>query len=122
MIRFLKEYFPIIALGLVVVAAVAVFVWFLTEPGRQREKAAEAKAGQIVAEGQAAAGQDAVAIITDNLADSEAIDKDVRDAIEEVRAAPPGDRNRVALRNLCLSDPGNRGQPTCQLLLAPDPR
>lgn len=116
-----------IAVAAALAAIVALAVWFiLTEPGRQRHKAAEAKAGALQAQGQAAAARDASAITASTLTASAAVDDQTRKNADAISAAPgasaPVDPRLAdaGLRALCLRH-AYAGHPRCHALLGPGP-
>lgn len=93
-------------------AIVLVFAlwWFLTEPGRQAQKAADARGGQVVAEGATQmAGESAKAQLdlARRQAEREQLDKDTEHAIRDLPAASapidPGLRD-AGLDRYCLRD------------------
>jgi cbb3-type cytochrome oxidase subunit 3 len=94
----------------------AIFVfgvwWFATEPGRQRQRAAEANAGRVIAEGQAKAGAEAVKTVTEHGENTEAIRDRVKESEDAIRNADPADRDAATLRELCKSASAKR-RPEC---------
>jgi len=120
-------------LALTVATAVAAIVlaaaiWFvLTEPGRQKAKANAAGASQIVAEGQAAAGRDAVAITSANASSEAEIAKQTQENRDAILNAPgagvqldPG-LDTAARRAICMRHAARR-DPQCVALLDARPR
>lgn len=89
--------------GILLLAFVA--IWFvLTEPGRQRQKAAEARVASELSQAAAGSARDAVGTVTKR-ADTEAqIDRSTTEAEDAIRQAPDDQRNAVALARLCLRD------------------
>lgn len=107
------------ALGALLVLLAA--AWFLTEPGRQKRKADEARAENVIAQGQARANRDAVGVVVDSQRRQDAVSKQVEDAANAVRQAPESEQNAVALARLCLLD-ANYSQPACRELRDARPR
>ncbi len=69
-------------------AVVIALIWFVfIRPGQHRQDAAQAKAGQIVAEGQTAAGKDAIGVVTDNAGKEAQTDALTRDNNKAIRSA-----------------------------------
>lgn len=128
-IRLPDQLTPVrIVIGLVVaLALVATIWWFLTEPGRQRDRANRATAGRVVAEGQAKAAQDAVGVITGQGGRESATDKLTQENRDAILNSPGADvpinpdLDARARRALCLRD-AYRDQPACVRLLGSDPR
>jgi hypothetical protein len=95
--------------------------WLVTEPGRARARANLAAAEAIQAQGQAAAGRDAVAIVTNAAARDGATDRQTQENRDAILAAPgasaPVDAGVGAAgrRAVCLR-PSARRLPECQPL------
>lgn len=107
-------------MGVVLLVVVLGAYWLLTEPGRQRQKAAEARAASEFSQARTGAAKDAVGIVVEQGAREDQIDSNVMEAERELRQAPEGDRNRIALRRLCLSDAA-RNDPACRTMQQPRP-
>lgn len=107
-------------MGVVLLVLIFGGYWLLTEPGRQRQKAAEARAASEFSQARTGAAKDAVAIVVEQGAREDQIDSNVMEAERELRQAPEGDRNRIALRRLCLSDAA-RNDPACRTMQQPRP-
>lgn len=96
--------------GLAAVVLIFVVWWFLTEPGRQAQKAADAKGGQVVAEGSAQmAGESAKAQIdlARRQAEREQLSTETENAIRDTPGADarldPG-LHDAGLDRFCLRD------------------
>ena len=92
--------------------------WAITEPGRQKALAEQAKAGQVVSEGQTRAATQASEII-DRAATRQAhTEETARKNADAIRSAPGGDviidrgRADVGRRGLC-SYSASAGDPAC---------
>jgi hypothetical protein len=119
--------------ALYIFAAVAglclcVAVWLiLSAPARERAKANRAAASQIAAEGQVAAGRDAVAIVTDNAASGREIDRQTQENRDAIFNAPGADAqldpglDTAARRAICMRASAQR-DPACVALLNSRPR
>jgi len=104
--------------GLALIGTIVLIGWFITEPERARQKAAEARAAQAIAEGQAKAGGDAVIILDGVLGEAQKTEDQSRENADAIRNAPGADQllspdlNRVARERLC-NRPSYRGRPEC---------
>jgi len=111
-----------IAAGLALTGTIILIGWFVTEPGRARQRAAEARAARVIAEGQAKAGGDAVIILDGALGDAQHSEDQSRENADAIRKAPGADQrlspdlNRVARERLC-NRPSYRGRPECMQLI-----
>lgn len=99
-------------------AAILMVGGMLWLQAHDRDKAAPIKAGRIVAEGQAAAGRDAVGVLEGVYRDtSENIDQ-AKEDVNAIQQAPGHDQvlsrdlNRVGRRRVC-NDPAYRGRAEC---------
>lgn len=109
------------------IVIVAVFWRWTTEPARQAAKANTVGAGQIVAQGQAAAGRDAVAIVAGNATQAAEIDRQSQENRDAILNAPGADvrldpgLDAAARRAVCLRQSARR-DPQCIALLDARPR
>lgn len=105
------------------IAAVVIFVvvlgwWFLTEPGRANKRAAEAHAGQAVAQGETAITADSAKAADDLAGRQRARDEQLGDSNANILAQPgaslPVDSgvNDAVLRAQCVRD-DYRGDRAC---------
>lgn len=111
--------------GMTVMSVVAFIIagWLiLSAPGRERARADAARASQIVAEGRAAAGADAVAIVTANASSGAEIDRQSQENRDAILNAPgaavkvdPG-LDAATRRALCMRASARR-DPQCVALL-----
>ena len=115
-------------LGAVAGLCLCVAVWLiLSAPARERAKANRAAASQIAAEGQVAAGRDAVAIVTDNAAHGQQIDRQTQENRDAIFNAPGADAqfdpglDAAARRAVCMRASAQR-DPACLALLNPRPK
>lgn len=98
----------------------------LTAPGRERAKADAARASQIVAEGRAAAGADAVAIVVAGQSRDAETDTLTQRNADAIRNAPGADvrldpgLDLATRRAICLRPSASRN-PDCVALLHPRP-
>lgn len=106
------------ALALVLAALVW---WGLTEPGRQKQKAAEATASSQYAGAATSSAKDAARTTSDRAAREAEIDHQSKEAEDAIRNAPDAERNAVALARLCMRDAYAR-DPACAELRRADPR
>lgn len=92
--------------------------WAITEPGRQKALAEQAKAGQVVSEGQTRAATQASEIIDRASTRQAHTEETARKNADAIRSAPGGDvlidRNLadVGRRGLCQYSASN-GDPAC---------
>ena len=107
--------------------ALCVAAWLiLTAPARERAKANQAAASQIVAEGQVAAGRDAVAVVTANAAHGQEIDRQTQENRDAILNAPGADvqldpgLDTATRRAICMRASAKR-DPACVALLNPRP-
>lgn len=100
------------AMALGVIVVLFVVWWFLTEPGRQKRNAAEARTGQVAAEGQSAATRDAVGVVIEGQKRDGAYDEATRKAVDDLLNTPEDQRDAAAIVGLCLSD-AYRNSPSC---------
>ncbi|MDQ0462645.1 hypothetical protein QO010_000393 [Caulobacter ginsengisoli] len=100
--------------------------WLITEPGRARARTNLAAAEAIQAQGQAAAGRDAVAIVTASAARDAATDRQTQENRDAILAAPgasaPVDPavGAAGRRAVCLRH-ASRRLPECQPLQSARP-
>ncbi len=80
----------------------------------------EARAVSECSQARTGAAKDAVGIVVERGAREDTIDSNVMEAERELRQAPEGERNRIALRRLCLSDAA-RSDPACRSMRQPRP-
>lgn len=105
-----RKLFSLALYALVALILAVLLWWVLTEPGRQRQKAVDAKGGQVVAEGSAQmAGESAKAQIdlARRQAERERLDMETEDAIRNTPGAdaPLDPRlHDAGLDRLCLRD------------------
>lgn len=95
--------------------------WGLTEPGRQKQKAAEATAASQYAGAATASAQDAARTTSERAAREAEIDQQSKEAEDAIRHAPDAERNAVARARLCMRDAYAR-DPACVELRRVDPR
>lgn len=102
-----------VAAGIAGVVLVIVFGWWLvTEPGRQREKAAEAEVRGSVANAGSEAGQVAVNAVSTNAQEKAGIDAQVKGGQDELEASDPSEWDAITRRRMCQS-PSYRGTDVC---------
>lgn len=106
--------------GLALVLAGLVW-WGLTEPGRHKQKAAEATAGSHYAGAATASAKDAAVTTSERAAREAEIDHQSKEAEDAIRHAPDAERNAVARARLCMRDAYAR-DPACVELRRSDPR
>ena len=100
------------AIAVVVLVIVLLTLSYCSAKDRGEVEAVEAGAASTFAEGRAAAGADAVEVVTGNAARSSEIDTRVKGSEDAIRNAPPADRDGAALRELCKSASAAR-RPEC---------
>lgn len=107
-----------VAVAAVVLALVLLAAWFVTEPGRARQRAAEAEVSAKLSDARTRSAGEAIAIqdaASDAAARSEQLSRETADAI---RNAPGADQrldpdlNRAARQRLCLRA-AYRERPEC---------
>lgn len=109
-----------------ILALVLVGVWFITEPGRQRQAAQEARAGSIMAGASQKAAQDAVGVVVERGKAEDEIDRQTEENRDAILAAPGAtapvsdDVHNAGLRAICVRD-NQRCKPTCVRLLGACP-
>lgn len=115
-----------IAVAAVLLVAILLAWWFVTEPGRQHQRAAEARTDSAIASGQAAAAKDATGVVVSNQAAEAATDAITRSNRDEIMAASgahaavdPGVAD-AGRRALCLRG-AYHASAACQRLLKPGP-
>lgn len=105
-----------IPIGLIALLILVTLVMsFCSARDKAERKAAAARAGKVVAEGQANAARDAIGTIEDNQTRSEEVRDRVERGEDAIRNADPDNRDAVALRELCKS-PSLSGQSACREL------
>lgn len=111
-----------LAAGVVVLVVLASAWWFVTAPGRERQKAEQATAGQVVAGGKAESGKDAANTVADQAGRAEASEDLTRSNGDEIDKTE-GAGNSVGKpldgagrRALCLRD-AYRNTRECKRLL-----
>jgi hypothetical protein len=116
---------PLVALALVAGLCLTIAIYLvLTEPGRQRERANLEAASQIAAEGQTAAGRDAVATVSANAAHAAEIDRQTQENRDVILKAPGADvqldpgLDTATRRAICMRASAKR-DPACVALLNP---
>lgn len=103
------------AAAIVLCLVLVVVLVVLASGRRHRDDAARAKANATFAEGRAAAGKDAIGVVTGHQDQTTAIDDRVKGSEDAVRQAPADRRDDAALRELCQS-PSARRRPECAVL------
>lgn len=119
-IRFLSPTAWAVSALLALVLAGLVW-WGLTEPGRQKQKAAEATAASQYAGAATASARDAAQTTSERSAREAEIDHQSKEAEDAIRHAPDAERNAVARARLCMRDAYAR-DPACVELRRDDPR
>lgn len=112
---------PILAViaALGIIGLLLLGYWTITEPGRQRAKTNAAVASQTVAEGRAAAGADAVAVVAASGARDAEITRQTTENTDAIRNAPGADLrldpglDAATRRAICMRDSA-RADPRCQ--------
>lgn len=99
-------------IGVIFVLALFATWYVLTEPGRQRQRAAEARAAGAFSAASASSAQDATRTVISGAARETQIDQQSQEAEDEIRNAQDGDRNAIALARLCMRDAYAR-DPVC---------
>ena len=117
--RFFSPTAWAVCAGLALVLAALVW-WGLTEPGRQKQKAAEA-AARHYATAATGSARDAAWTASERAAREAEIDDQSKEAEDEIRNAPDAERNAVARARLCMRDAYAR-DPACVELRRSDPR
>lgn len=102
--------YGLLALGALVLALAA--WWVLTEPGRQKEKALIAAAGQVRAEGMTDAQRDAIGTVVEAARRDGAYDAETRKAVDDLIKTPEDRRSAAAVAALCLRD-AYKNNPSC---------
>ncbi len=98
--------------AIMLVVLVVVGWWLFTEPGRQRQRAAEARAEATLAEGRTKAASDAVGVVVRHGEKAGEIQSQVKGSQDAIRNAAPADRDGTALRELCKYQ-SYRNHPDC---------
>jgi hypothetical protein len=111
-----------LALASVALLVIVLVLFALTEARRGREDANRAKAGQIHAEGQAAAGRDAVEVVSGAAKRDDQIDQQTKDNRDAILNAPGADQrldpglDAATRRAVCMRASARR-DPQCVALL-----
>lgn len=127
MARWLRDLSPIYLASIVLcLMLVAIWGWWIvTEPGRARRDAAGAKAGLVVATGDAKATEKAAGAIADygdRQGDRNTLTQENADAIRQLpgaQSATPAGYDDGLVRRLCLRD-ANANDPRCVRLRKAD--
>ena len=112
---------------ILILALVLVGVWFITEPGRQRQAAAEARADGAMAQAGQKAAEDAVGVVVERGKTEAGIDAQTQENRDAILSAPGAnsavDRgvHDAGLRAICVRD-NQRCKPACVRLLGACPK
>lgn len=98
--------------GVAVIILAWVVWWFATEPGRARQDAADARAGQVMAEGEGRVSRDAAGTVIEGARRDAAVDQEIARDVEELIATPEDRRDASAVAALCLRD-AYKDTPSC---------
>lgn len=101
-----------ILIGVGVALFLGVIWWFATEPGRARQDAADARAGQVTAEGEGRVSRDAAGTVIEGARRDAATDQEIAKDVEELIATPEDRRDAAAVAALCLRD-AYKDTPSC---------
>ncbi|MET3527280.1 hypothetical protein [Phenylobacterium koreense] len=110
---FSPAHWALVAAGLVAcLAVIAALIWFATAPGRERARAAEARAEAQMSQARTSSAADAVESAGRQALAEDQIHRNTEASENAIRNAPASQRTGVALDELCMRKSA-RHDPQC---------